>query len=119
LVTIAVERINKFLYPSRRRHTRFHVTGVQTCALPIFGEGGAPGLPLSVPDDDGVGVGQAGRFHLGGLLVGVPIIQTELAALLRKTGRASGRVSVQAEHDASTLSYGCRMMPASARRQCG
>src|SRR5207302_7357699 len=25
-----------FFFSSRRRHTRFHVTGVQTCALPIF-----------------------------------------------------------------------------------
>src|SRR5207302_6633671 len=24
-----------FFFSSRRRHTRFHVTGVQTCALPI------------------------------------------------------------------------------------
>src|SRR5690606_39881097 len=25
-----------FFFSSRRRHTRFHVTGVQTCALPIL-----------------------------------------------------------------------------------
>src|SRR5690606_40561579 len=25
-----------FFFSSRRRHTRFHVTGVQTCALPIY-----------------------------------------------------------------------------------
>src|SRR5690606_26236438 len=25
-----------FFFASRRRHTRFHVTGVQTCALPIY-----------------------------------------------------------------------------------
>src|SRR5690606_39335037 len=26
----------RFFFSSRRRHTGFHVTGVQTCALPIF-----------------------------------------------------------------------------------
>src|SRR5690606_24607115 len=28
-----------FFFSSRRRHTRFHVTGVQTCALPISARG--------------------------------------------------------------------------------
>src|SRR6266700_4436018 len=28
-------RASAFFFSSRRRHTRFHVTGVQTCALPI------------------------------------------------------------------------------------
>src|SRR5690606_28587459 len=27
---------SSFFFSSRRRHTRFHVTGVQTCALPIY-----------------------------------------------------------------------------------
>src|SRR5690606_17370831 len=29
----------RFFFSSRRRHTRFHVTGVQTCALPISAVG--------------------------------------------------------------------------------
>src|SRR5690606_40286951 len=33
-----------FFFSSRRRHTRFHVTGVQTCALPI--SSAMPVLPL-------------------------------------------------------------------------
>ena len=32
-------KIMRFFFSSRRRHTRsFHVTGVQTCALPILHE---------------------------------------------------------------------------------
>src|SRR5690606_39908474 len=32
-----------FFFSSRRRHTRFHVTGVQTCALPISRREPLPG----------------------------------------------------------------------------
>src|SRR3546814_2763726 len=45
-----------FLYASRRRHTRCAlVTGVQTCALPIFAQiapSGNPGSTLTVPCDN-------------------------------------------------------------------
>src|SRR3546814_4132995 len=45
-----------FFFSSRRRHTRCAlVTGVQTCALPIYLE---PGYPVTVNDDD------AARFAL-------------------------------------------------------
>src|SRR3546814_21163425 len=38
-----------FFFSSRRRHTRCAlVTGVQTCALPIFGRAGRAGLPSMV-----------------------------------------------------------------------
>ena len=41
-----------FFFSSRRRHTRsFHVTGVQTCALPIFGFGSTPNPPAKKEDD--------------------------------------------------------------------
>src|SRR5690606_40308407 len=42
-------------FSSRRRHTRFHVTGVQTCALPIYDLGRpiGPGLVGGEPGGEG------------------------------------------------------------------
>src|SRR5690606_39632122 len=39
----------------------FHVTGVQTCALPIFGEGEQDGRPRSMPPSEGLGFFQNRR----------------------------------------------------------
>src|SRR3546814_4176343 len=46
-----MRRRNKyFLFASRRRHTRCAlVTGVQTCALPIWGRPPRPARPLAAP----------------------------------------------------------------------
>src|SRR5690606_40513686 len=44
-----------FFFSSRRRHTRFHVTGVQTCALPICTTTDLNGkYILEIPDGDAV-----------------------------------------------------------------
>ena len=49
--TWAISVLNYFFFSSRRRHTRsFHVTGVQTCALPIL-------LHLQISSQGGVVVG--------------------------------------------------------------
>src|SRR3546814_6351830 len=41
-----------FFFSSRRRHTRCAlVTGVQTCALPIFAEKGEPGFEKLAPGE--------------------------------------------------------------------
>src|SRR3546814_9993473 len=42
-----------FFFSSRRRHTRCAlVTGVQTCALPIFNQDGADLAPVGVPQSE-------------------------------------------------------------------
>src|SRR3546814_4244109 len=69
-----------FFFSSRRRHTRCAlVTGVQTCALPIFMQRSAHadrvvGMVLDAPvlDWSAVIAGQADRLHLGVL---TPLVQ--------------------------------------------
>src|SRR3546814_7754995 len=74
-----------FFFSSRRRHTRCAlVTGVQTCALPIysgqtslgevvrsipqsFGGGQQPGIGFNVPGANGVNVGGGSSINLRGL----------------------------------------------------
>src|SRR3546814_7577082 len=87
-----------FVFSSRRRHTRCAlVTGVQTCALPIYGLAVAPG------DDAGEDVSQVGggvdRTQLAGLdqrgdrrpVLGAELVTCEQGILaLMQLGRASG-----------------------------
>src|SRR3546814_7144468 len=95
-----------FFFSSRRRHTRCAlVTGVQTCALPIFGAAGKPtpavaeqaGRPLA-PLDDLVARARADfggtplrqiRFSNGGRVVAVYLDSDR-----SKIGRASCRERV-------------------------
>src|SRR3546814_4325172 len=65
-----------FLFSSRRRHTRCAlVTGVQTCALPIWRRSGAirqleQHLPMFPPMERGRDLGGGSRISLAELMVG-------------------------------------------------
>src|ERR671914_3018697 len=52
-----------FFFSSRRRHTRsFHVTGVQTCALPIWGSRGRSPGEFNLPW--GIAVDRSGAVYV-------------------------------------------------------
>src|SRR3546814_9002534 len=64
-----------FFFSSRRRHTRCAlVTGVQTCALPIYGDGSVTvadngrGIPVDLHREEGVSAAQVimTQLHAGG-----------------------------------------------------
>src|ERR671925_1125089 len=85
-----------FFFSSRRRHTiSFHVTGVQTCALPIWPDRGAvcagrgqgrTRIPGGGADSRGGGTGRARRgFGAGG-------------APGRRTGDAGGGAAADGRH---------------------
>src|SRR3546814_17320802 len=80
-----------FFFSSRRRHTRCAlVTGVQTCALPIFG--GVTYTPIDVADYDEVGY--AGWY--GDDLAGKPTANGEIfdPASIRSEERRVGKECV-------------------------
>src|SRR3546814_4913545 len=76
-----------FFFSSRRRHTRCAlVTGVQTCALPIFASARQLGLPLT---------GHAARSTGGAPAIGTGNIELANGVLNRdEIGRASCRERV-------------------------
>src|SRR3546814_1266152 len=95
-----------FFFSSRRRHTRCAlVTGVQTCALPIYGDIGeiaepVPAAPANLGERRAVDVGvEADRNVIGGaqraeqigaLPIGL-VRRADAAIVTREIGRASCR----------------------------
>src|SRR5690606_39819998 len=70
-------------FSSRRRHTSFHVTGVQTCALPIW-------LDLSIGEFDEVGNAVRELASDDATVVVGTVIDPELEDELRVTVVATG-----------------------------
>src|SRR3546814_9735957 len=94
-----------FFFSSRRRHTRCAlVTGVQTCALPIYGEYTSfPGAQGFRPRTDAAGVPVGGNVSFSFDASGRPALRTPRLAIngtiayvteLAKIGRASCRERV-------------------------
>src|SRR3546814_6479114 len=82
-----------FVFSSRRRHTRCAlVTGVQTCALPIYGSVSQVGEPLvQVAVDERYEVLDFIVREIAGSLYAVPVLD---ACPTAKIGRASCRERV-------------------------
>src|SRR5436309_5315403 len=91
-----------FFFSSRRRHTRFHVTGVQTCALPI-----SPGLSGTIT----VGEGRLG------LSLSLPAITTNLTL----NGPQNAAVVIDGNQDGAvlTVNSGATVVLRSEERRVG
>src|SRR3546814_7232361 len=91
-----------FFFSSRRRHTRCAlVTGVQTCALPIFNPGNSGGALVTL-DGRLVGINSMIYSNSGGYMgIGFAIPSNMVGVVVnaalgdgKKIGRASGRERV-------------------------
>src|SRR3712207_6918766 len=83
--------VSFFFFSSRRRHTRYCVTGVQTCALPICGLkpwDWAAGR-LLVTEAGGAVAELDGERH--GLVAAGPALLPELVELVAEAERAAAR----------------------------
>src|SRR3546814_4493398 len=89
-----------FFFSSRRRHTRCAlVTGVQTCALPIYAEEDANDRLLMLRDEEEAVAVVHGEFEQGGGLGFAPWQDSQPAILVPRLGERQGRRDVRCPAD--------------------
>src|SRR5688500_19812807 len=94
-----------FFFSSRRRHTRYKVTGVQTCALPIF--------PSNVP----AGAGDVKLFAAAGTLLGSGRITTAFLYVAIAGGVFAVAIAIRRRSEERRVGKECRARVATADRK--